>query len=204
MLTGANGTGKTYGATELLDSWDRPMIAVDVKGDFDFNQSATIINKPNDWRLKLFPNKNYIYRPDIQYLDTDTWVWFFRSLWERARKTGKKNPFLLYIDEAQFLSVGRVARELANLAITTRSMGMPLVITSQRPRWIPVELRTEAWRWFVYYLSYDEDKTEVSRYTGGRLTKEDINRIEVNHGFWLIERGSDSPAQLDIRLCAPL
>ena len=203
LIVGANGTGKSVAATQLLDSTSLPVIAVDVKGDFELNQKASVIRKPNDWRLGLLPNRSYIYRPNLEYMDTDTWVLFFRTLWSRARKTGKKHPFFLYIDEAQFLSTGRVGREMANLAITTRSMGMGLIITSQRPRWIPVEIRTEAWRWFVYWLTYERDRKEVGEYTAGRLTPEDFDRIDENHGFWKIERGIKSPSHLEISLCSP-
>lgn len=198
---GANGTGKSVGARELLASFDGPIIAVDPKGDFTMDQQAIIIRRPDDWRLGVLPNRNYIYRPDVDYLNGATWRQFFRMLWQRARKSGKRHPFLLYIDEAQFIANQGAGKELANLAITTRSLGMGLLCASQRPKWIPVEIRTEAWRWFIFYLSYDEDKKEITHYTSGRLDMDDLNRIEENYGFWLMERGTERPGDLTIRQC---
>ena len=203
LFVGANGTGKSIGAQQMMASWDGPIVAIDVKRDFKLSQKATVIRKPDDWRLGLMPNRSYIYRPDIQFMDSETWVTFFRALWIRARKYGKKHPFFLYIDEAQFLSTGKVAREMANLAITTRSMGMGFAVSSQRPKWIPVELRTEAWRWFIYWLSYLEDRKEVCQYSAGRLVPEDFDRIKVNHGFWLMQRSQNSPSDLEIGMCGP-
>ncbi len=204
VLIGTNGSGKSKMAEKLLGAWTGPAVYLDPKGDFTPPGPATVIHKPFGSAWTFHAKGRIVYRPDPDYLNGPSWRGLFRMLWERARREGKKRPFLLYVDEAQYIAQQGAQRELANLAITTRSLGMGLICASQRPKWVPVEIRTEAWRWYVFYLTYDDDKKEVAAYTSGRLTAEDLDRDGDPFSFWEIRREGQHPSKLAIHHCKPV
>lgn len=76
---------------------------------------------------------------------------------------------------------------LRNLAILTRSMGLGLWVTLQRPRNAPVEVRSEAWQWYIFYETYDEDLKEIAAYSGGQLTYKDLQQM-ADYSFYLMKR----------------
>ena len=195
LFLGANGSGKTHLATRMLASYPR-WIVIDLKGDVRVSEDETVVRSPSDWKWR-FADK-IIYRPKIEYMDGFYHRYVLRQLYERARKKGRKQPFILYVDESLFLSRSGASAMLANLAVATRSLHMGFWCSSQRPRNIPVEIRTEAWRWYIFYLMSLEDEKEVSRYTKGQLSIEDLEQGTENYSFWEIKRGKERSNVLSI------
>lgn len=206
---GANGGGKTKLATALIgDGSSYPRgVAFDVKGDLTLKCPHTIIRRPDDWRWKWFARNDgwILYRP-LPEFNTGPWLdEALRRLYVRAqrqydaRAKRARRPFIIYVDEGLYLAKTGSVRWLAQIAVATRSMGCGLWVASQRPKWIPVEVRTEAWRWYVFALAFIEDDREVSNYTKGRLTVEMLETETADYEFFEIKRAAKTAGRLTIR-----
>lgn len=79
---------------------------------------------------------------------------------------------------------------LAALAVAGRSLGVGLWCASQRTKWIPVEVRSEAWRWYVFYLADEEDEEEVVKFAKGRLTIAELRAYCREYGFIELRRAA--------------
>lgn len=199
LYCGSNGSGKTVLATNMLQHYER-YVVIDVKGDVKI--PGVVIKKPKDIRWRLA--KRIVYRPDAKYMNKSDYYTVLYNLYQRAKRRGKRRPFIVYIDEALFLTMQGCARPLASLAVATRSMGMGFWCASQRPRNIPVEIRTEAWRWYIFYLSDIQDEQEIERYTKGRIKAKDLEQGTMSYSFYEIRRGEDSMGRLDVAHYPPL
>lgn len=197
FIVGANGSGKSYFAARLLDALPR-WITVDLKGDFGedigLDQRAKVLTSPTDWRWRFFPREipRVIYRPaPVHYRSVDAVV---GALFNKARalkkRYGKGHPyrFTLYCDEGLLQSRGRDTRNLAGVAISGRSLEMGLIVTSQRLSWIPVEIRSEAWRIYVFYLSSVEEESEVIKLSKRKLTIDQLEALGADYSFYEIKR----------------
>ena len=144
-------------------------------------------------------NERVLYRPSPEYR-TRYWLEaVFRRLYNRASKIGKRKPFIVYVDESLLIAKLGAVRYLAALAVAGRSLGVGLWTASQRTKWIPVEIRSEAWRWYVFFLSDEEDEKEVAKFTKGRYTVEDIRRYCRNYAFIEIMRAHQGGGDVVIR-----
>jgi hypothetical protein len=187
----------------MLAEYPRVVI-IDLKGDVPYPADGyTVIRSPLD-KLKWRFASHIMYRPDAKYMNGAAHSYVLQEMYNRAKKRGKRSPFILYVDEALFLANTGAGTWLANLAVATRSMGLGLWVSSQRPKNIPVELRTEAWRWYIFYLSYKSDEKEVSEYTKGRLSPEQLEQGTQSFSFYEIRRGSGSMGRLAIRHYPPV
>ncbi len=202
ILVGSNGGGKSLLTGALLAAGYPRTVAIDIKGDFFPRERMEVVKDPRDrlgWQAD-----HILYRPKREFR-TSAWLRFvLERLFDRAQRIGKKQPFIIYIDEGLYLAKAGCVREMANLAIAGRSLGVGLWVASQRPVWIPVEVRSEAWRWFVFYLAKEQDEREVLSYCKGRLSLEDLQRGYQAWSFWEIRRGRASPAELEIVHHPPL
>lgn len=190
LFMGTNGTGKSWLASRMLRDYPR-VIVVDLKGDFPNPwEKVQYIDKPQIGRSRQieWQQPRIIYHPKPQYQRGRYPSIFLESMFRKAEKVGKKLPFILYIDEGLFLSTTSAKQWLQIIAVTGRSMGIGLWVASQRPRNIPVEVRTEAWAWYIFYLSYRADLKEVSDYSGGKLTVEDLEETLADHSFYEMKR----------------
>jgi hypothetical protein len=197
FVVGANGSGKSYFVARVIACLPR-WFAIDLKGDFGedcgLDKSATIITKPSDFRLRLFPRqiKRIIYRPaPTDYSSVDAVVGRLFNLARALKKRyGKGHPyrFYLYCDEGLLQSRGRRTVHLAGSAISGRSLEMGFILSSQRLSWIPVEIRTEAWRVVVFYLSSVEEEREVIKLSKNRLTLQQLEELGADYSFYELKR----------------
>lgn len=195
LLMGANGSGKSQLAGALLGSGYPRWVAIDSKGDFPAPQPHVVIRTPDDRRWSWNRDGGILYRPKPEY-NTGPWLdEILRRLFLRAQKEGKTAPFVVYVDEALFLSKLGHTRWLSALAVSGRSLKVGLWVSSQRPAWIPVEIRTEAWRWLVFYLAYSEDEKEVLRYAKGQISPAQLQEAAVDYSFWELKRGKGGKVQ---------
>lgn len=185
---GSNGSGKSVLAKELLSPHYPRIVVIDVKHDFEPYKPYTLIKKPNDWRWSFRVDGRILYRPSPEYNNGPWLDEVLRRLYLRAQKTGKKKPFIIYVDEALYLSKVGATQWLAALAVSGRSLGVGLWVSSQRPKWIPVEVRSETWRWYVFFLDYDEDAKEMVKYTHGRISVDELQEPKQSYSFWEIKR----------------
>ena len=197
FIVGANGSGKSYFAARLLSILPR-WVAIDLKGDFgediELDRHALVITSPGDWRWRLFPVhvKRIIYRPKpADYGTVDDIV---GRMFERARilkkryGKGHQYRFYLYCDEALLQSRGRKTVNLAGSAITGRSLEMGFIVSSQRLSWIPVEVRTEAWRVYVFYQSSVDEERDVLKLAKNKLTLQQLDELGADYSFYELKR----------------
>lgn len=197
LFVGSNGGGKTKLAGEMLAAGYPRTVSIDVKGDFNPPIDYTILTKPNEfgWRY----HRHIVYRPKFEYANGQWLDEVLRRLFQRARAKGRKQPFILYLDEALYMATSSRTGTMRALAVTGRSLNVGLWVSSQRPKWIPVEVRSEAWRWYVFYLSYEEDEKEILRYSKGRIGLDQLQNPTDNYSFWEIKRGANSAGKLAIK-----
>lgn len=145
------------------------------------------------------PLSRILYRPEPRYqpfMDLRLRELFYkaRSLKNQARRKGlKQSPyhFRVGVDEGLFQSKAfgnSRPRWLMSAAITGRSLDLGLDLNSQRPAGIPVEIRSEAWRMYVFYLGDSEDMKAVLRYAQGTLTVNDLMDLGEDFSFIEVKR----------------
>lgn len=191
MFLGANGSGKSVLASKMMSEYPR-VVVLDVKGDFEIpwrKGTYHVTDKPNGIIWQPLPHNRIIYRPRREYREPEWMAWFLGEQFERAKREGKKRPFIVYIDECLYVANQGCKAALADLAVTGRSMGLGFWYTSQRPRNIPVELRSEAWRTYLFYLDNKGDRKEVVDNSGGSISEHDMLQSAADYSFWEIRRG---------------
>lgn len=176
-------------------------VVLDPKGDFPRAPGDVIVKSPKSWRWKVFPDgwggsgflatPRIIYRPDPKYQPTMDLR--LRALFYKARLLKKKHrpAFRVGVDEGLFQSKAfgnSRPRWLMSSAITGRSLDMGLDLNSQRPSGIPVEIRSEAWRMYVFYLGDQDDMKAVLRYAQGTLSVEDLMDLGDDFSFIEVKR----------------
>lgn len=188
IFLGANGCGKSELAGHMLVAGEYDYVAIDTKGDFSPPHEHIVIRTPTDWRWRV-GYRHIVYRPNPEFMDARSLAEVLRALYMRGRSSGKRKPFVVYIDEALAVCKLGAAKWLQIIAVSGRGLNMGLWIATQRPRQVPVETRSEAWIWYVFFLTYDEDEEEVTRYAKGQLTVDDLQTGTEDFAFWRMERG---------------
>lgn len=170
---------------------------IDLKGDFEPIGQFKLVKEPDD--ASGFKHDKVLYRPRPEYR-TKYWLEaFFRRMYNRASKIGKRKPFIVYVDESLLISKLGAVRYLAALAVAGRSLGVGLWTASQRLKWIPVEIRSEAHAWFVFFLSDEEDEKEVAKFSKGRLTVDQVRQYSREYGFVEMRRAHRGGGDIVIR-----
>lgn len=201
LLLGATGSGKTVVASQLIEPYPRVVI-VDVKYDFPIpweEGQYQVRDKPPNigfvnalrWR---FGRPRIVYRPKPPYDTGQHMSRFLDDLFNRARTDFKRGngrnprPYILYLDEAGWMSYQGARNAIARLAMTGRALDIGLWISSQRPRGIPVEVRSEAWIWLVFYLNSRDDRKEIVQYLDYRISEQDLESSTRDFEFWQIKK----------------
>lgn len=195
LFAGANGSGKTILASTLIAPYHRATI-IDVKGDFPipWTNGYQIRTAPpnrgflNGLRWRYGPQR-IIYRPRLGDDTGEAIAKFFDWSFRQAQRAKGKQPRILYVDEGAWVSYAGAWRSLARLLISTRSLKLGVWLSSQRPKGIPVEARSEAWRWYVFYLRSREDRKEIVSYLDHRISEYDLESTTRDYQFWEIRRG---------------
>ena len=209
FFSGANGSGKTILASALIASFPRAII-LDTKGDFPVPWAEgeyQVRTKPwgvgllNSWKWR-HGKQRIIYRPSIGYDSGEAIARFFDDCYRKAQKEKGAHPRILYVDEGAWVSYAGAWRSFARLLISTRSLKLGVWLSSQRPKGIPVEARSEAWRWYVFYLRSREDRKEVVSYLDHQITEYDLESTTKDFEFWEIRRGTGGKMQY--RLLPPI
>lgn len=203
LFVGSNGGGKTKLAGQMLAAGYPRTVSIDIKGDFDPPMDYRVATKPTELfpKFSLFrkDKEHVLYRPKFEYSSGRALDDVLKRLFERARKEGKKKPFIVYIDEGLYLATSSRTGTMRALAVTGRSLNIGLWVSSQRPKWIPVEVRSEAWRWYIFYLAFEEDEKEVLKYSKRRIRLSDLQSDEHDlYSFWEIKRGAQSAGRLSV------
>lgn len=209
LFLGANGSGKTVLASEMISGYPRAIV-LDVKYDFPIPWESgdyIVLDKPPrvgflnalKW---VFGSRHVVYRPRRPY-DSGEWITYFLDrMFDKGRSSGKKNPFILYIDEGLWASYAGAWQALARLAVAGRSLGIGLWLSSQRPKVIPVAIRSEAWRMYIFYLRYREDRKEIIDLLEGQFDEWRLQSSTEDYQFWEIRRAKGG--KMVTRLLPPI
>lgn len=192
LFCGDNGSGKSELAKRFLclyDSW----VTVDIKGDFtpiESKREYVIIEKPDDYRLhtEIMRPRKILYRPLAEY---NSGAWhdeFLRREYMRARKLKGKKPYKLYVDEARMMTLIGRTTWLRNFGVSGRSLKVGLWTGSQRYLGIPIEVRDQAWRHYIFFLSNIADKKEIITNSNGLVTLDMLTNPDSDYGFLEVRR----------------
>ncbi|MGH7877511.1 MAG: type IV secretory system conjugative DNA transfer family protein [Candidatus Dormibacteraceae bacterium] len=200
-IVGSNGSGKSFFAKALLERYRR-WVVVDHKGGFLPNGdrgSYVIVRDPHDERLKT--EDRVVYRPRNEWKTAEMYEFVFESLIYRAERYGRRGrPFVVVVDEGLAISRLGARKQLGNLAAVGREHGVGLWVLSQRAKWIPIEVKSEAWRWYVFYLGDSEDEDEVLRFAKGQLTLEQLRAHDHSKQFTELRRAENSGGVVKVTL----
>lgn len=197
LLLGDTGSGKTVLGRALLDAGYH-FVVIDSKGDFAVRPGEEVVHDPGDrvWKSKN-PPARIIYKPFGQH-SSPAWIdLILAQCYFRAQRGGPKKPFVCFVDESLYLAQSGRTQWLNALAVSGRSLGVGLWCGSQRPKFIPVQVRSQANRWYIFTLAYEEDEKEVVKYAKGKLTVEDLQEATENFGFIELRR---DPSRAGARL----
>ncbi len=208
---GSNGSGKSQAILTFLrvavkdPRFDRVLV-IDSKEEIEL-PGYVVVKNLSSWRWKFY--RKIIYRPDDEHKNAASFTRLFRSILNRQRKLRNKRkplkPYLIFCDEGLYLSkMGTsVSRALGDIAIVGRSLKIGLWMLSQRPRSIPVEIRSEAWYVYVFALQYQDDAKEISNSTKGTIPFKELLEPRDDFGFWEIVRSKGGGRQ-EIRYRKPI
>ena len=207
FFLGANGSGKTVLAAEMIRPYPRAVV-LDIKYDFPIpweKDEYVVTTKPPGgfWLLDPWQSSHHvIYRPSPPHDSGPSITKFLDAMFARGRREGKKQPFILYLDEGGWTAYAGARLAMARLAIAGRSLGIGLWISAQRPKGIPVEVRSEAWRTYVFYLRKEDDRKELLQTLDDQAWPGMFASSEEDYEFWEIRRGQGG--RLAYRRLAPL
>lgn len=205
FFVGTNGGGKTVLMREFYNLEPR-YVVFDPKGDFPEN-GEKIVTTPNDFTWRRFPDgilgtgflavPRIIYRPDPKYQPTMDlrlrWLFYKARQLKLAavkkahdKKAISPHAFRIGLDEGLFQSKNGKTW-IQRIAITGRSLDLGFDLNSQRPSGIPVEIRSEAWRVYAFFLGDTDDEKVVLRYARNSIVQEDLQNLE-DYAFIEIKR----------------
>lgn len=175
LVAGSNGTGKTIYLRALLSAGYPRWVVFDFKGGFKPPPEPryVVIRDPRDRRL--LSADRVLYRPSPGFKDRKWLEFAFKRIYARAQAVQRNHKrFIVVVDEALAISRARATLWLGNLAVVGREWGVGLWIASQRLKWIPVEARSEAHRWVLFWLADEDDEREALKFAKGELTLEQL------------------------------
>lgn len=212
LVAGSNGTGKTVFLRALLGAGYPRWVVVDFKGSFqpphDPDHPYVVIHDPRDRRL--LRADRVLYRPGPAF-KTRQWLEFaFQRIYARAeavKRNGRR--FVVVVDEALAISRTRAVLWLGNLAVVGREWGVALWVASQRLKWIPVEVRSEAHRWILFWLADEDDEREALKFAKGELTLEQLRELTGSEEgapppFVELRRGSHTGGRVRVTAYPPV
>lgn len=200
-VAGANGSGKTVFIRELLGAGYPRWVVIDVKHDFrPPAEKYELVHDPHDRRLLVADR--VLYRPTSQFKTRQWLEYVFAVLLKRGEhfsRTNPPKPFVVVVDEGLAISRTRAVLNLGNIAVTGRGLGIGLWVLSQRCKWIPVEVKSEAWRWYVFYLGDEDDEREILKFAKGELSLAELRAATHSHRFVELRRGAESGGRVSVR-----
>lgn len=209
LVVGSNGSGKTVFTRALLGAGFPRFVVVDHKGGFtppqDPDRPVKCVRDPRDRRL--LTADRVVYRPAAEFKTRRWYEYLFQRLYARAEHAGRSGrPFIVVVDETLAIARMRAVMWLGNLAVVSREWGVGLWLCSQRLKWIPIEAKSEAWRWYLFYLSDEEDEREALRFAKGALTLEQLRELTggMPPPFVELRRGAESGGRVIVTAYPPV
>lgn len=177
-LAGKTGSGKTYAAEFLLKKIRRKIVidpkqspAIDKWNLLPFDkESIKLLEDGKDASIRIWEP------PAIDKDGFPVWDAIFELAWDLA-------PITIYIDEMYSVAKnGKMSYPLRRLYTQGREHDVGLWASTQRPKFVPKEMFTEAEWGFVFMLKREDDRKEIAADSGYDLIEEPIRDL---HGFWV-------------------
>lgn len=175
-IVGRTGSGKTQGGTWLLSrsGFDKqPFIIIDYKGDKLLND----IDRAREIALGEVPKYPglYIVHPEKGTADAD------KAMEEYLWRIKNKGNIGLFFDEAYMLPNARGQGAVSAILTQGRSLHLPVIALTQRPKFIQRFIFTEADFLWMYHLQHAEDIDTVTHFTSPALAGPRLPRF---HSRW--------------------
>ena len=188
LFAGTTSSGKSQLALELLKQFNSYFV-IDTQ-DSLILPGSTKITSPKMLKQKLQFFKKIRYVPSGEYRTKAYWNYIFKTLSDSSSKK-KPRPRIIYIDEIYHLGYGvNFPNWIPIMATTGRQRKLSLWISSQRPSMIPIPTMSECTRFYLFYISYDEDITKMSKFVrkDKRGLIQELNQIELDYSFIEVDR----------------
>lgn len=185
ILIGATGSGKTFLGRYLVEDPDKKYSVV-----YDAKISESIGKWPHTFisdfeELQQSDARRIVYRPDYrESVDPLRQDAFFEWIYNRQFTR-------LFVDEA-YAVAGGSNPSFHFLAILSRGRerGISTLVGTQRPARIPLVTLSEAEHFYVFRLTWPNDRKRVEEITGGRITVQDqLNLNEYEFFYFNALRG---------------
>lgn len=187
IFAGTTGCGKSTLGEELLKVMDSTFV-IDTQDGLDHLPKHHKVTNPNNLKFTLKFFKKIRYVPSPEYLHQSSWNFVFKTLSESSSKR-KPNPRVIYIDEIYHIGYGTsFPNWLPKLATTARQKKLSLWIAAQRPSMIPIPTMSECTRFYIFYLSYEEDIKKIAKFSRRRGLIEDLMNIQYDYSFIELDR----------------
>src|SRR6266567_2752347 len=200
LIVGSNGSGKTFLTRRLLARYPR-WVVVDHKAGFHPDLPAReylVIRDPRDRRI--LTADRVVFRPAAEFKNRRWYEYLFLVLIRRAEAFARRGKrFIVLVDETLAFARMRATENLGNLAVLSREWGAGLWCSSQRLKWIPVEVKSEAWRIIAFYLADEEDEREVLKFAKIELSLEELRAHAHSRQFVELRRGAESGGRVQVR-----
>lgn len=194
LFVGSTGSGKSELAQSIMQHAPRSF-CIDTQDSLD-RLDGRILKDPHALPGKLKRNDFILYKPDPVYrVGPDWWDYIFLCL---SSSTSKKKPVprWCYIDEIYHLGYGmNFPKQLPQAITTARQRKLSFLISTQRPKQIPLPVITEVAYIYVFYLARYEDRKTIAEYSRDDKRaamkaldslKNDFSFIQINirTGIW--------------------
>lgn len=170
-VMGMTGSGKTQGAAFLLSRQDTtamPWVLLDFKREalFDEMRAFPMVN----WEPPRFPG---VYRRSVTPYDVDA-----GRVDELLLKIHARGGCGIFVDEGYELGNSHAFKIVLTQG---RSLEIPMIVCTQRPKLVPIAVFSEANFFMVYNMSNPDDKILTAKYVG---RKEPLQRLPRFHFYW--------------------
>jgi hypothetical protein len=195
LIAGQNGSGKSVLASAMARSFDRVLV-YDPKDDpaAEIPGAATVRTARE--AIRHLPGR-VLYRPSGEELASipDRFDEVCRKVLEDARR-GRGVTALVIHELGDLGTQYRVGSGLSEAVRKGRSLGISMVIVTQRPQGIPVIVRSESQHVACFTLVDPADRDLMAGLMGSRAIAE--RPLPLDFTWWY--RGPD----LRLRLCSPV
>lgn len=180
VFLGQTGTGKTTLAKAI--AWkSRGLVVADPKRTFTLPhvESWPVTYTENISDVEKWDSPYpIVYRPTFEYQRDDRFFErFFGYCFERGN-------VIVYVDEVTRVTTRyKIGEEYERCLKLGRERKVGCWSASQRPVHVPLEVLTEATKWFVFSLLNPDDRDRVAGFIG----RETLEKKPTGHGFWYFD-----------------
>lgn len=172
FAVGMTGSGKSYAAKRVQRHFPRRLIC-DAKGDWGREPGEQLVQAARD----LGRAKRPVIRVCLPSCDVDEWDQVCWWAWRQG------NLCIVIDDLNLMLKNGRMGPGLKACVTTGRGRGVTMIICTQRPAGVPVEVRSEANLYLMFSLQHPDDRDYMSKVMG-----EEVMTNPRGHSFWFFRR----------------